>query len=418
MGTLSVCMITKDEEVNIARCLRSLRPIADEIIIVDTGSTDRTKAIARVFGAQVFDYVWRDDFSAARNASLEKAKGDWILVHDADEVISPLDYEELHAITCRKPLKPVGYSLVTRNYTTSITLEGWTANLGDYPEETCAGWFPSCKVRIFVNDARFRFRNPVHELLEPALRENGVEIKVCRIPIHHYGRLNEVKTSAKAEVYYELGRTKLQIAKDNPAALRELAVQAIELGKDDEAIDLWRRYIELDPNLPMAHYSLSHCHLKNDEFENALTSAMRAFELDPTSSDAALQYATALFFSEKSRDAIPLIEDVLKRAPNHFHAQITLAVALILDGQEKSRGVDLLAEMKKMNCDCSQLICTLAEKLKAAGKSDRVSRVLSSAMEAGYSHPDWPGLLEGYQLGGLNPPREGEGRIAPDHRMG
>ena len=55
-GTMSVCMITKNEEVNIARCLQSLKPLADEIIIVDTGSTDRTKEIARVFGAQVFDY--------------------------------------------------------------------------------------------------------------------------------------------------------------------------------------------------------------------------------------------------------------------------------------------------------------------------------------------------------------------------
>ncbi len=392
-GTVSVCMITKNEEAHIAKCLQCLKPLADEIIIMDTGSSDRTKDIATVFGAQVFEYAWTEDFSAARNASLEKAKGDWILVHDADEVISTLDVEGLRAITRKKPLEPVAYSFVTRNYATSVSLEGWTANVGDYPEEVCAGWFPSSKVRLFTNDLRFRFRNPVHELLEPSLLENGVEIKACRIPIHHYGRLDALKTNAKAEIYYELGKTKLETAGDGRAALLELAAQANELGKDEEAIDLWRRYLTLDPNLPRAYASLSHCYLKRDDFENALCAARRAFELDPRSKDTALQYATASLFCSQSGHAIPLMEDLLNRAPNHPYAMITLAVAHILSG-EQSQGKDLLIKTKKINLDGSQLLFTIAKKLEAAGIADGASRILASATEVGYSHPDWPELLE------------------------
>ena len=97
-GTLSVCMIAKNEEKYIASCLTSITPIADEIIVVDTGSTDRTKDIAKVFGAKVYDLPWTDDFSAARNHSLSYAKGQWVLVHDADEVISPLDHDKLKDI--------------------------------------------------------------------------------------------------------------------------------------------------------------------------------------------------------------------------------------------------------------------------------------------------------------------------------
>ncbi len=100
--TLSVCMIAKNEEENLPRCLKNLQPIANEIILVDTGSTDRTKEIAHAFGAQVFDFPWNDDFSAARNFSLSKANGQWILVHDADEIISPKDYEKLRAIVHKK----------------------------------------------------------------------------------------------------------------------------------------------------------------------------------------------------------------------------------------------------------------------------------------------------------------------------
>ncbi len=71
----------------------SVKPLVDEMIVVDTGSTDRTKKIARAFGAKVYDFAWTDSFSDARNFSLSKASGEWILVLDADEVISPSDYE-------------------------------------------------------------------------------------------------------------------------------------------------------------------------------------------------------------------------------------------------------------------------------------------------------------------------------------
>ena len=83
-------MIVKNEEETLPRCLVSVKPVVDEMIVVDTGSTDRTKEIARVFGAKVFDYEWADDFSGARNFSLSKAKGNWILILDADEVHFPM----------------------------------------------------------------------------------------------------------------------------------------------------------------------------------------------------------------------------------------------------------------------------------------------------------------------------------------
>jgi glycosyltransferase involved in cell wall biosynthesis len=87
--TLSFCIIVKDEEAMLARCLESVRNVVDEMIVVDTGSHDRTIDIAKSFGAQVHHFEWCHDFSAARNESLKYAKGDWILVLDADEVLAP-----------------------------------------------------------------------------------------------------------------------------------------------------------------------------------------------------------------------------------------------------------------------------------------------------------------------------------------
>ena len=94
MMKLSLCMIVRDEEADLPTCLESVKGVVDEICIVDTGSNDRTVAIAEGYGARVEHFTWCDDFSAARNASLAMAQGDWILVLDADEILENQDARE------------------------------------------------------------------------------------------------------------------------------------------------------------------------------------------------------------------------------------------------------------------------------------------------------------------------------------
>jgi tetratricopeptide (TPR) repeat protein len=92
---LSVCLIVKNEERFLARCLKSVREVASQIVVVDTGSTDRTIEIAREHGAEVHSFTWCDDFSAARNLSLLHARGDWVLILDADEELSGTHVQKL-----------------------------------------------------------------------------------------------------------------------------------------------------------------------------------------------------------------------------------------------------------------------------------------------------------------------------------
>ena len=77
MVTVSLCMIVRNEEAHLAHCLRSVKDLVDEIIIVDTGSTDQTKEIARSFSCRIFDFPWQDDFAAARNFSFDQARMDF-----------------------------------------------------------------------------------------------------------------------------------------------------------------------------------------------------------------------------------------------------------------------------------------------------------------------------------------------------
>ena len=97
-ATVSLTMIVRNEENNLPHCLTSARGLFDEIVVVDTGSTDRTKDIAVEFGAKVIDFVWIDDFAAARNMSLAHATGDYAFWLDADDVLDPPQREKLKTL--------------------------------------------------------------------------------------------------------------------------------------------------------------------------------------------------------------------------------------------------------------------------------------------------------------------------------
>ena len=116
---LSACLIAKNEALTLPKCLESLQGVADEIILVDTGSTDKTVEIAESFGAKVFYYEWTNDFSAARNEALLHASGDFILVIDADEFL-----EEAHKQKLRDFLTTTdaeGIFITVKNYLGSLS---------------------------------------------------------------------------------------------------------------------------------------------------------------------------------------------------------------------------------------------------------------------------------------------------------
>jgi glycosyltransferase involved in cell wall biosynthesis len=116
MIKISLCMIVKNEEDNLDHCLSSIAKHMDEIVIVDTGSSDGTKEIAQKYTHKVYDYKWRDDFSAARNFSISKASNDYILVLDSDEFIQSIDINEVKRLIENNPFK-IGRILLTNEYT-------------------------------------------------------------------------------------------------------------------------------------------------------------------------------------------------------------------------------------------------------------------------------------------------------------
>lgn len=392
-GTLSVCMIVKNEEKHIAKCLASLTPVADEIIVVDTGSTDRTKEISLAFGAQVFEFPWTNDFSEARNFSLEKAKGDWILVHDADEVLSTLDHENFIQILQKKHSRPVAYEITTRNYIMEPAIDGWTANRGEYQEEESgSGWFPSTKVRLFTNDRRVRFSNPVHEILEPSIMQAGIKMEHCGIPIHHYGKLPSETATKKADTYYLLGKQKLELMGNVPIALRELAIQAEELGKHEEAIEHWQAYARALPGKSLPYFNMATIYLEMNQFEQALNTSRMAYEIDPGKKETILTYATMSMCAGDPNEAVEKLEALVKSV-EYPPAEVALAVGYCVAGRT-DEGITSMARMKAKGYNYDLALHSLSKKLVSAGRTEQAVFLLDCMLKCNDTDPETKILLE------------------------
>lgn len=152
MCTISLCMIVKNEEAVLGRCLESAAALVDEIVIVDTDSTDATKEIARKFTDKLFDFPWVDDFAAARNFSFDRASGDYCMWLDADDVIAEPDRARFRAM--REQLLPEA-DVVMMPYHTAFDSHG-------HPT------FTYYRERVVRNEVRFRWAGAVHEAITPA----------------------------------------------------------------------------------------------------------------------------------------------------------------------------------------------------------------------------------------------------------
>ncbi len=125
---------------------------------------------------------------------------------------------------------------------------GWIPNTGQYiSEEAGLGWLSSEKVRLFSNNSEIKFEGAVHEMVDPVLKRKSIKIKKCSIPVHHYGRLNAGKLARKDQIYYEIGRKKLLENGGDIGTVRELAIQATVLEKNSEAIELWQKFLSMEP---------------------------------------------------------------------------------------------------------------------------------------------------------------------------
>lgn len=214
---ISLCMIVRNEERHITSALTSAKHLVDEMVVVDTGSTDDTIGKAKEFGAKIYSFPWRKDFSAARNFGLTKAAGSWIFVLDADERV-----EDHTGGKIRKSLPSVpedGFYVPIYNY-----LNAWGEILHTHG------------LRLFRNNPQYRFRGKIHEQVLPSILELNSQAQIgwADLTIHHLGYREEEFTAqdkAKRNLEILLG----QPAKNDPFYCLNLGTEYLRLKKYSEA---------------------------------------------------------------------------------------------------------------------------------------------------------------------------------------
>jgi glycosyltransferase involved in cell wall biosynthesis len=259
-------MIVRDEAQRLPRCLDSVRPLARQIVVVDTGSTDGTAEwLDRDRAVDLAHFPWCDDFAAARNASLERASGDWILVLDADEVLEPPgDLDRL----LRDP-----------------TVEGWYLTVRNLqPAGDLVRYEDSRQLRLFRNRPAYRYRGLVHEQISPALGQRGARVDASDLLITHFGyqaalaqglprrarnlRLLRSAPAREPDDWYWHFQLGVTLKPDDPAAAVDHLSRALSLGAD---------------HLPAAvreeiHTRLAQLALQADDLELTAQLAHRAVE--------------------------------------------------------------------------------------------------------------------------------------------
>ena len=247
--SISLCMITKNEENHIEQCLNSVKEIADEIIIIDTGSTDKTQEVIKSFAekfhvdVKFLSFTWSDDFSAARNESLKHASKDWVLVMDADEI---LDEEGRNAIKeLVKDNSNDAYLFLQKNYTNESSMAGFNSEEHKKDGKVYSGWYGSYIARLFRNNKGYLFDGTVHELVEPSVEGKNGKIAATDVALHHYGNAEPAIAAKKRKFYLQLCENKIK-QKPNAPAYYELGVLYKENNKPDKAIESFKKAVELN----------------------------------------------------------------------------------------------------------------------------------------------------------------------------
>lgn len=280
MISLSLCMIVKNEEKTLSRCLDSVKNIVDEIIIVDTGSSDQSIEIAKHYGSKIYHFQWVDDFSAARNFAFSHAQKDYILTMDADDVFSEADSKKLQEL--KQTITPT-IDAVTMKY-----LAGF--------DESGNVLVSLRQVRMVRRENQFKWQGAVHEYLEVQGNMLHSDIAVTHKRMH--------KNSDRNLRIYEQ-----RLHNGVHFSSRDLYYYANELYDHQQykrAIQFYQKFLQSDKcwieDVIQTHGRIAECYAALGKMDNAIHSALNTLKFAPPRADSCCRLG--FFFLQINRPEV------------------------------------------------------------------------------------------------------------------
>ncbi|TYQ27434.1 tetratricopeptide repeat protein [Pseudanabaena sp. UWO311] len=328
---LSACLIVKNEEQRLPQCLESLRSLADEIIVVDTGSSDRTVAIAKKYQARVFQFEWCDDFSQARNYAIAQAKGKWILVIDADEVLEQSEIATLQEVIQRDDCLAV-----------NLLRSEIDAKQAPY----------SLVLRLFRNHPAIKFTGLYHESIDQSVvalqaQEPDWQVLNIEVPVLlHYGYTDsEIQLKHKYEFAKQLMHKHLEAFPNDSYMLNKLGALYVSSPQDRDrhlGIELLQKGLDLLDDAEQQslirgelHYHLGLAYHQNGDWELAKSAYEQVIALDVPNLVKLSAYLNLgnIYQELNQKEAIAYFEKVTQIAPNFAQGYFNYGIALKTSGR-------------------------------------------------------------------------------------
>lgn len=341
---LSLCMIVKNEEDCIGRCLKSIQDVANEIIIVDTGSTDRTIEICTSFGAKIYPYTWNGSFADARNYGLDQATGDWILWLDADEEVDHEDRYMLQDVLTIESFDMLSIHLI--NYFGDKVDKDKTTDLAHN--------------RLFRNHKGFQFFGKIHEWLGATENTefNPKRKGYLDLKLYHYGYLDDViKNKDKYNRNLKMLEKELE---ENPShanwihyylATEHYRVGNYELAFQHVNFAIYQFLIhEMLP--PSMLYKLKYAILiGTGSWDGAWPGIKRAVELYPDYVDLKFYMGIILFQKEMIQEALEAFEQCIAMGEDNLRHLILKGVGSFYAWYHKGQCLEKLSQYQEAaNC--------------------------------------------------------------------
>ena len=372
---LSVCMIVKNEERYIRTALESVAPCAGEIVVVDTGSTDATIAIAQSFGARIIPFEWTDNFAEARNVSISHAAGDWIMFIDADECIAPTDIRKIPALCANTGL--AGYLFTQRNYTENTRFEHFEPCTGTYAEEHGApGFVPVSRIALFRNRPEIRFSGIIHETVGPSIQKIGGVVGKTGIAVHHYGHLHTAARMKKTEYYRTLGIRQIESTPLDPKPYYDIGLIYFERGDFITAEKYLLHAYSLNPNYESVCSNLGILYFRWHKMDSALVYIKESIRYGKNIEQMILMMGTIYSIMNKHTEAVSLFESTIQQFKNSNALKEHLGFALLHAGNSHRAETifDALIDGNPLN---PRYVLGGIQAKRAAGKPEEAIRLIT-----------------------------------------
>jgi tetratricopeptide (TPR) repeat protein len=340
--SISVCLIVKNEARLLAHCLNSVSALAAEIIVVDTGSTDGTPAIARRLGARVIEIRWTD-YATARNRSIAEATCQWILVLDGDESIAARDLPRIRRLV--RFGRAAGYRLLVRNYSDEYDLLWrWSPNDRRYVREErfskCEGWMKTQALRLFRNQpgVAYPMGPGAHPTVAESIERAGGRIgDRDDIVIHHFqclkGGPGFLARKQRDRLPSEIRQ--IRVGTHDPSTILNAAKTLFSEGRDRHARALLAQLTRRHPTFADGYQLRAMIAFETGHFRSAEHAVRRALSITPRSADAWCLLGMILVEAGRPGPAIDSLRRAIRHHAGHLLAHNSLGVAYADLGRER-----------------------------------------------------------------------------------